>query len=680
MYVRLGPRFVPGQIIETRSGPMFVPGRIIETSDPNGTARIAFLPGNIVETDQGPRFVAPDLTETHGGGQEFTVQSFGVTQEELELFDMLGPGNLDQISSEFANGEDGKLIFDKLGPHLDEVSYETVINSKVLRKLGEQGRRLTKNCPEFGIVGDGTSGQKLVCCDFLDAEFDETVKEIFTIVSKTSENKLHEKLNINTQSEFDVCSFNNSDSNGYDSQNDKLDSDEFGKRLRGVVQVLSNVCRVVEAHGLENKLTKCVDTTPKLSNDNKHNSDILVNILTQLLSQNPVEMTIGPKQILNVVKDHLLNSQTDDISLVRMHNMLTDSKLLNLVIRKSLIECKRISISQKLGLDLQTESPEEKSKNEILFYLFDNSPELAEAFAALSDFEDGFLKEILADFKTMIGATKEEILCVLRSRVLDRILHMDITQLDASKAKLIPQILQNLHEANRKDSVTSTSDDRQDSDSSQRCCSGKPILILKPDLEAVVPREATRDVLCGRTAYSVLDETGLRYFEPTKLRLEIQELNGTQYTNGGGKYDSLMNTDDNNSVLTDERSSLSSDHLSHTPSQKNVAEYIKNGKEINYKLNSARLEEKPMVSKDIINNSIKNNENKAIVSVETACIQNIVNNNHSVTHRDENFNMNKFDSLRYTPGFIKVLQKNLDLLVSRYVRFIIYIIYLYVYV
>lgn len=39
-------------------------------------------------------------------------------------------------------------------------------------------------------------------------------------------------------------------------------------------------------------------------------------------------------------------------------------------------------------------------------------------------------------------------------------------------------------------------------------------LIMKEGLQAVVPRESSRDVLTGKCAYTVLDEDGIRHFEP----------------------------------------------------------------------------------------------------------------------------------------------------------------------
>lgn len=76
-----GSRFVPGQVVDTPDGPRFVPGRVVET----GEMGVTFVPGQIVQTEEGPCFVAPDLIDTPEGELEFSVQGFEVTPEELRL-------------------------------------------------------------------------------------------------------------------------------------------------------------------------------------------------------------------------------------------------------------------------------------------------------------------------------------------------------------------------------------------------------------------------------------------------------------------------------------------------------------------------------------------------------------------------------------------------------------------
>ncbi|XP_066587325.1 obscurin isoform X2 [Prorops nasuta] len=75
-----GSRFVPGQVVDTSDGPRFVPGRVVESGE-----GVIFVPGQIVQTEEGPRFVAPDLIGTSDGEFEFSVQGFEVTPEELSL-------------------------------------------------------------------------------------------------------------------------------------------------------------------------------------------------------------------------------------------------------------------------------------------------------------------------------------------------------------------------------------------------------------------------------------------------------------------------------------------------------------------------------------------------------------------------------------------------------------------
>ncbi|XP_011878155.1 PREDICTED: muscle M-line assembly protein unc-89 isoform X5 [Vollenhovia emeryi] len=76
-----GSRFVPGQVVDTPDGPRFVPGRVVEA----GEMGVTFVPGQIVQTEEGPCFIASDLTDTPEGELEFSVQGFEVTPEELRL-------------------------------------------------------------------------------------------------------------------------------------------------------------------------------------------------------------------------------------------------------------------------------------------------------------------------------------------------------------------------------------------------------------------------------------------------------------------------------------------------------------------------------------------------------------------------------------------------------------------
>ncbi|CAG9132451.1 unnamed protein product [Plutella xylostella] len=62
-------------------------------------------------------------------------------------------------------------------------------------------------------------------------------------------------------------------------------------------------------------------------------------------------------------------------------------------------------------------------------------------------------------------------------------------------------------------------------------CSGA-LLIMKRGLQAVVPREASRGVLTGQIAYTVLDENGLRHFEPMHVfsALNLSQPTATRFS------------------------------------------------------------------------------------------------------------------------------------------------------
>lgn len=72
-----------------------------------------------------------------------------------------------------------------------------------------------------------------------------------------------------------------------------------------------------------------------------------------------------------------------------------------------------------------------------------------------------------------------------------------------------------------------------------------PILIVKDCFEAVVPRESSRDVLTGKCAYNVLDENGIRHFEPLHMFTALKLKNVTMFEDRFSSYSAQnsINTD-----------------------------------------------------------------------------------------------------------------------------------------
>lgn len=62
------------------------------------------------------------------------------------------------------------------------------------------------------------------------------------------------------------------------------------------------------------------------------------------------------------------------------------------------------------------------------------------------------------------------------------------------------------------------------------------ILIVKNQFQAVVPRESSRDVLTGKISYTVLDESGIRHFEPLHMFTALKLQNVTMFEDRFASY------------------------------------------------------------------------------------------------------------------------------------------------
>lgn len=57
----------------------------------------------------------------------------------------------------------------------------------------------------------------------------------------------------------------------------------------------------------------------------------------------------------------------------------------------------------------------------------------------------------------------------------------------------------------------------------------RAFLIIKDGIQCVVPREKSHDVLTGKCAYTVLDENGIRHFEPLHVMSALKMNTATQH-------------------------------------------------------------------------------------------------------------------------------------------------------
>lgn len=72
------------------------------------------------------------------------------------------------------------------------------------------------------------------------------------------------------------------------------------------------------------------------------------------------------------------------------------------------------------------------------------------------------------------------------------------------------------------------------------------ILICKDRFQAVVPRESSRDVLTGKCSYTVLDEHGIRHFEPLHMFTALKLQNVTMFEDRFASYLTDSNGIDSN--------------------------------------------------------------------------------------------------------------------------------------
>ncbi|XP_065224775.1 uncharacterized protein LOC135848732 isoform X2 [Planococcus citri] len=102
---------------------------------------------------------------------------------------------------------------------------------------------------------------------------------------------------------------------------------------------------------------------------------------------------------------------------------------------------------------------------------------------------------------------------------------------------------------------------------------GKTFLILKKGIQAVIPREAAKDVLTGRVPYTMLDENGIHYFKPLHVfnALKLPKVATNRFHNYTYIHPALLDDDSSSgtrgsSISTEDlRKTLPNGHGHHSP-------------------------------------------------------------------------------------------------------------------
>lgn len=595
-----GERFVPGQVVDTDDGPRFVPGRVVENGD-----KVTFIPGQMVQTDEGPRFVAPDLSDIEGE-QQFSVQSFLVTPEELTL---LKPSHIWTKSAESKG--------------------ELSIDSKMLRQLSEAGMTIGRQieASAVDIVLQSTKDEKTVrkLAEKLNISATESaaLEKLFEIIKNVTTVTTEKSRNSALSGELMV--------NGHAKNiSENCFNNNYKEETMHLVDVVaSTVLAVITTHELWSK------------NKAKQNNSSLYELISQVLESKLEQCTnmlhvdamsesmirLTEKKVNEVMKEmHVMNKiesmksllssdKVDEIAVIENITQTLQSDP-DMVHAFKILTQKNPQIISNIRKHLHMASCETsreeaelvKAVEKAVINAVKESSEniILDIFA--NDQQDVLLKKTLALSKAL---GKTDITIILTDALKDpkkaKYALENVTSMELMQRVLIMEELSNqnpdmkssfnelmkdpwsartnsqIRELMRKSAVVTIapmekpefisshefptaylhSDNQlaiEDFLLRQTKTRGA-FLIVKDGIQAVVPRELSRDVLTGKCSYTVLDENGIRHFEPLHV-FSALKLNTPSTAHRFSIYScDVANSDDLEieSMLTSTCSTLSTD-------------------------------------------------------------------------------------------------------------------------
>ncbi|XP_075991763.1 obscurin isoform X5 [Anticarsia gemmatalis] len=567
-----GSRFVPGQVVDTEEGPRFVPGRVIETDD-NG---VTFVPGQIVQTPEGLKFVAPDLTEGEEG-LEFSVQSFVVTPEELKLLKVkTNPNDTTSTKGELTIDTNMLRQLSEAGMSIGRQVPAELPAINVILNETRNAESLKAFVTEFGLKDDVANQLMDVISSIIEmsahlkTEIRENQKENsspnemkkgkaakkrmeiqektgFTGGNGQTPHQEHVKNSIAaavlaalvTAEQFEEVNNNNSKEKyqmilkSIDTILGKAIDEDFVAAMFDILQKEEDkevLCEEILENSSQPKV-ELIKIAVK-SSLHKHSfteEDIIEKVGDFLSTENEV---LGPA-FKNIFKNdanllqHVLGRISDSISFVKTDREVTET------LQKAIVSAVQEASSKELEVLLQND------KKENLKELIIQSVGLAKILGmrdvaanlmSVIDDEDSMTK-IAADPTSLNILKRLTVMRKLADKTPD--LHSAIRKLETHPelARTDPHLRDLVRESAAlmivpQESPLLTSEDVPlnllDPENSlamedflfQRRKHKGALLIMKKGLQAVVPREASRSVLTGEVAYTVLDENGIRHFEP----------------------------------------------------------------------------------------------------------------------------------------------------------------------
>ncbi|XP_060806138.1 obscurin isoform X2 [Amyelois transitella] len=564
-----GSRFVPGQVVDTEEGPRFVPGRVIET-DNHG---VTFVPGQIVQTPEGLKFVAPDLTEGEEG-LEFSVQSFVVTPEELKLLKVkTNPNDTTSTKGELTIDTNMLRQLSEAGMSIGRQVPAELPTINVIMNETRNKEALKAFVTDFGLKDDVANQLMDVITSIIEMSA-HLKSEIHQKSNGLPKEHKKEKLNkkklamqglhcegeneqnaheehvknsiaaavlaaLVTAEQFEEINNNNSKEKyqiilkSIDTILGKTIDSDFVSAMYSILQKEEDkeiLCEEI----LENTTQPKVELIKIAVNSTLHKhsltkEDIIEKFSDFLTSENEV---LGPA-FKNIAKSdtdllrHVLDHISDSVIFIKTDVEATET------LQKAIVNAVQESSTKELD-ELFQENNKENLKELIV-----QSIGLAKilgmrdvASKLLTFMNDEQCMEKISADTTSLSILKR--LTVMR-KLADQTpnLHSALRKLekDPELARTDPKLRDLVRESGAlmiipEETPLMTSADVPlsllDPENSlamedflyQRKKHRGALLIMKRGLQAVVPREASRAVLTGQVAYTVLDESGIRHFEP----------------------------------------------------------------------------------------------------------------------------------------------------------------------
>ncbi|XP_065086447.1 uncharacterized protein LOC135708333 [Ochlerotatus camptorhynchus] len=549
-----GEKFVPGQVVDTDDGPRFVPGRVVETEN-----KVTFIPGRIVQTADGPKFVAPDLKDTEDGDEEFLVQSFAVTPEELKL---LKPTQASSTTT-FEGSESSVIVtldssmlqqLSEAGMHVgrqvEASAVDYVLESTKERKALKQfiaehniengsmdvlenlfdGLKAVCKRVDLESLQYGTEDEKLLdtsVCNGSIGAVESLAANLASILANTSE---PENCNM-----YEVIAEAIRMSNGEYSIEELqhvMESPAAVDYLAGVVnktivksnidQKLKTITALVgeEVDGREATVAPPSGAIEEFCQlmDNDRISQAFVNLLKK--DENLFKSIVSSLKTSGVVEDSVNISeilQAAVVGSIQDKAQTAIFELLNEPNRDQLTALLRKSegLAVALGNSKESEAfkyllthPEalkDLNKEDELFTIINRVLIMEE----LAEDDDEYRELIDSLEKTPAHATKSD-------KLRDLIRQSGALSFAPTKKHTIESskdVPLSLFYTNNQLAIE---DFFLKSGQTQRHCP-KAFLIIKRGIQAVIPRESSHEVLAGKIAYTVLDEHGIHQFQPMNV-------------------------------------------------------------------------------------------------------------------------------------------------------------------